>query len=235
MMYHVSDLAQVILWIMKAYKWSKVSLLGHSMGAMASYCFVGMFPRKVDLFIALDALQLCHFEQILDQQAHFINRSMQADEDYVNNVPSANYTYEQLIDKIHHLPSCTIPKDLCHHILRRNIHKSTLLPESYSFQYDTRTKYPNILGWSTEASALTAKRIKFPVLIIKATDSIPYGDDEELRRIVNSIKDNNVPVKLVYMPGGHYIHLIDADRVATEIGKFLNDVGYFEQSVTSKI
>ncbi|EAT44102.1 AAEL004487-PA [Aedes aegypti] len=235
MMYHVSDLVLVILWIMKTYQWSKVSLVGHSMGAMACYCFIGFFPAKVDLFIAMDALQLSHFEQILDQQAYFFTRSMQANEDNVNNVSTSEYTYEQLIEKVHNLPSCTIPKELCPCILRRNISKSKTLPESYCFHYDSRTKYPYIMGWSKEASAMTAKRIKFPVLIIRANDSLFYGDEEEFFCLVETLKQNNTHTKLVHTPGGHYFHLIVAERIATEIEMFLGEIGYYDKAVQSKM
>lgn len=235
MMYHVTDLALIILRIMKTYQWPKVSLVGHSMGAMACYCFLGFFPAKVDLFIALDSLQLFHFEQILDQQAYFFTRSMQADEDNVNNVSASEYSYEQLVEKVHNLPSCTIPKELCHCILRRNISKSKTLPESYRFHYDSRTKYPYIMGWSREASAMTAKRIKCPVLIIRANDSLFYGDEEEFLSLVETLKQNNTHTKLVHTPGRHYLHLIEAERIAAEIEVFLDEIDYCKNVVQSKI
>ncbi|XP_062553005.1 probable serine hydrolase [Armigeres subalbatus] len=234
MLNNVSDWVLVILWIMKAYRWPTVSLAGHSMGAMACYCFIGFFPAKVDLFIAIDALHLSHFEQILDQQAYFITRSMKADGENLSSVPATEYTYEQLIEKVHNLPSCTVPKELCHCLLQRNISKSQTLPEHYYFHYDKRIKYPFFMGWSMEATALTAKRIKCPVLLIFATDSLFYGDREEVARTVEQIKKNN-HTKLVHITGGHYIHLTDADQVAATIEMFLNEIEYYNKCVQSKI
>ncbi|XP_058815499.1 probable serine hydrolase isoform X2 [Topomyia yanbarensis] len=235
MMYHLTDTSLVILWIMKAYKWSKVSLVGHSLGAIMCYMFIGMNPEKVDLFIAIDALQPSYPGNILEQQAYYMQRAMEVDEASIRKDLPTVYPYEVLLEKIHDGPSSSIPRDICHHLLSRNITESRIFPSRYCFRHDNRTKYPIILEWSKETNVQTAQTAKFPTLVIKASDSIHYGDEEEFARLIEIMKRNHPNTKLVGVKGCHYVHLINPERVASAIIEFLDGFGYLEDATQSKL
>ena len=43
--------------LMKEYKWTKMSLMGHSMGAIMSFLYASVYPEKVNFVISFDALK----------------------------------------------------------------------------------------------------------------------------------------------------------------------------------
>lgn len=234
-MYHVTDTTVIILRIMRAYNWKRVSLVGHSLGAIMCYMFIGVYPEMVDLFVALDALQPSYPGDILEQQAYQIERALVADVANIKNKFPKEYTHEQMIEKIHNGLASKIPRELCHHLLVRNITASKLRPEKYYFRQDNRSKHPNVLGWSRDTNSLTARSIRCPVLIIKASESIFYSDHDECMQLINLMRKVNSHIKLATVAGCHYVHLIEPERVANVITDFLNSCQYFRKSFESKL
>ena len=55
--YSTEDNLHFLNLLMKEYNWSKISLLGHSMGAIVSFLYASTYPEKVNFVIALDALK----------------------------------------------------------------------------------------------------------------------------------------------------------------------------------
>ena len=55
--YHSVDNLYFLNLLMKEYNWSKITLLGHSMGSVLSFMFASVFPEKVNFVIAIDALK----------------------------------------------------------------------------------------------------------------------------------------------------------------------------------
>lgn len=55
--YNTIDILLLLNVIMQEYKWSKISLIGHSMGAVMSFLFSSAFPDRVNFVIAIDALK----------------------------------------------------------------------------------------------------------------------------------------------------------------------------------
>ncbi|XP_058447441.1 serine hydrolase-like protein [Malaya genurostris] len=231
MMYHWTDTALVILWIMRVYKWPKVSLVGHSLGAIMCYIFIGLHPEKVDLFVALDALQLSYPSNVLEHQTYLIERFVEADS---WNEPRELHSYENLVDKIHNGAN-EIPREFCHHLLSRNIVESKVYPNKFHFRHDRRISYPFHLGWSERNNVQTANLIKFPILIIKASDSIHYGDEEEFSRIIEIIRSQNANLTLIHVKGCHYVHLINPEKVAHAIVDFLGTTEYIKSALQSKL
>ena len=42
---------------MQEYNWNKISLMGHSMGAVQSFLFSSAYPDRVNFVVAIDALK----------------------------------------------------------------------------------------------------------------------------------------------------------------------------------
>ncbi|XP_039443144.1 probable serine hydrolase [Culex pipiens pallens] len=231
--YRLNDAAICIRRVMKIYGWPKVSLVGHSFGAMGCFIFIGLYPDKVDLFVALDALQASFPEGLYTRLASHFDRSIEYDDSNGRKPPGL--TYDKMLSKARYPAGSTIPIELCHHLLDRNIRESSILPGTFHYTIDSRTKHPDLSGWSRETNLETARATKCPVLVIKATDSLYYGDDEEFRRLLDEMGRNNSLTRLVAIEGNHYVHLVDAESVANVIGKFLNDCKRFDEIVESKL
>lgn len=56
MAYHFMNLPILIRRLVNYFQWPKVSLMGHSMGAIASYSYGVIFPKEVDFLITFDGL-----------------------------------------------------------------------------------------------------------------------------------------------------------------------------------
>ncbi|EDS28158.1 valacyclovir hydrolase [Culex quinquefasciatus] len=227
--YHLTDATICIRRIMKTYGWSQVSLVGHSLGAMMCYIFIGLYPDKVDLFVALDALQPSYPGEFYKQLAFHFDRSIEYD-DTKGKKPSG-FTYDKMLSRVRYSAGTTIPKELCHHLLERNIRESSVLPGTFHYTFDSRTKYLDISGWSRETNLETARANKCPVLVIKATESFYYGDEDEFKRLLDEMGKNNPLTRLEAIEGNHYVHLIEAESVASVIGKFLIDCKRFDEIV----
>ncbi|XP_055549496.1 probable serine hydrolase [Wyeomyia smithii] len=235
MMYHLADTSLHILRIMQTYNWTRVSLVAHSLGAIMSYIFIGLFPELVDLFVAIDALQPSFPGGILNQQAYYIKRALEMQDQNGRNELCKGFTYEEIMEKVHHGLTSRIPRELCHHLLARNIVASKTIPDKYFFRQDSRTKYPNILGWSKDTNAETARNVCCPVLVIKSTEAIFFSELDEFSQLIEIMKKFNSNVKIVTVPGCHYVHLIEPERVAKVISEFLESCEYFRNKLESKL
>ncbi|XP_030373080.1 uncharacterized protein LOC115623044 [Scaptodrosophila lebanonensis] len=54
--YSINDYVLIIARIMKEYKWTRMSLMGHSMGAAISLIYAALYPYTVDIIISLDSI-----------------------------------------------------------------------------------------------------------------------------------------------------------------------------------
>lgn len=55
--YNLIDILPILNLIMQEYHWTKISLMGHSMGAILVFIFSSAYPEKVNFAIAIDALK----------------------------------------------------------------------------------------------------------------------------------------------------------------------------------
>ena len=55
--YGMLDILIILNLVMKEYNWSKISLLGHSMGAIISFLYAATYPEKINFVVAVDALK----------------------------------------------------------------------------------------------------------------------------------------------------------------------------------
>lgn len=55
--YNLDDAVRLLEEIRLLYKWDKISIIAHSMGAIISFVYASFFPESVDLVVALDTLK----------------------------------------------------------------------------------------------------------------------------------------------------------------------------------
>lgn len=55
--YNLIDILPLLSMIMQEYNWTKISLMGHSMGAILVFLFASAYPDRVNFAIAIDALK----------------------------------------------------------------------------------------------------------------------------------------------------------------------------------
>ncbi|XP_030570542.1 serine hydrolase-like protein [Drosophila novamexicana] len=223
MHYSTAEFILIITRVMKEYKWSKVSLMGHSLGGVLCYIYTALAPHTVDLVISLDIL-LSPLEspEVLDYLAYFLDKRLveaeRIEEASMREPPS--YTLAQLRSALSEGSNDSVPPELAQHLLPRSVARSQMYPEKYYISRDGRTKCHNVLLINSGLAAEMARRIKKnPYLVIKGTDSsyISSNDDE----LINILRNQNTHFEYHEVPGTHHVHLVSPVLCAQHIVPFL--------------
>ncbi|XP_053955960.1 probable serine hydrolase [Anastrepha ludens] len=226
--YHTMEYVRVIIGLMKSYNWSKVSLMGHSMGGSVAFYFTALYPTKVDLLIQIDVVKRDSFGPVLnlDYRRSAMNKALLDNERLMDAAilqEPPSYAFAECERLLHKGSGNSVNLENCKYILERNLSKSRKYPEKYYFSRDTRVKY--ILDFEAEkaffqAMAMRICAIKIPHLVIKAGASTNIGPEStELIAIMN---ENNPHFETHVVPNGtHHVHLNDAPLIAKLIAPFL--------------
>lgn len=239
-MYHsLSHFVYCIFLVMKEYNWDKVSIMGHSMSSMFGFLFASLHPDKVDLLIGIDVLKPRYRQpstEIAIMQYKF-------DKFFISNERNReiafreppSFTYEEMKEKLYQGSGESINKDKLHHILDRNITKSTQYPDKYYFSRDDRVKlYVEFLA-TPEYSKELAKRIKAPFLSIKGGASEFFIEDH-YEEVLETLKTNNPNFEtFILTEGTHHLHLNNADKISDVINSFIEKHRPIEKELVSRL
>lgn len=224
MAYHVLDYVQLIVRIVKEYKWRKVSLLGHSMGGIICFFYTALFPHMVDMIIQIDIIKPKYFPlkiQIKKIQM-LVEKSMIENERLLQNSlkEPPSYSYEQLEEILYKGSGQSVEKENCKYILNRSIEQSKLYPQKYYFSRDGRVKLCVELSGEHGLGLEAAKRIKnVAYLLVRADEkSLIDPKDEE---IIDVLRKNIAHFECHRLQGTHHLHINDAEDVAAIINPFI--------------
>lgn len=215
MQYHPWDLPLLILQIKKYFKWEKISLLGHSKGAVASTRFACVFPDDVDFYIAIENLVVddLNLEKIMYKLPKLLKNV-----DEIKKQPPL-YTMEEMIKMWHLASSESVWIESVPHLVNRTV-RASKVPNYYYFTNDPRLKY---LIHSVESKHFVEKlitQLKCPTLYIKGINST-YNVDEHTVAMRELIAKNNSNLECHFLPGTHHLHLNNPKSVLPFILKFL--------------
>ncbi|EDV96833.1 probable serine hydrolase [Drosophila grimshawi] len=221
--YNTAEYILIITRVMKEYKWTKVSLMGHSLGGVLSFLYTALAPHTVDLVILLDIEKppidttgrMDYFANIIDKT---LVEEERAEEGSMHEPPS--YTLSQLRSVLSKGSHDSVPPEFAQHLLYRSVAKSQLYPERFYFSRDGRTKYYTPLPATAGLIAELAGRIKNkPYLIIKASES--HFIDSEDNEVISILKNQNPHFEYHEVSGRHHAHLTNAKECAQYIVPFL--------------
>ncbi|XP_034482567.1 probable serine hydrolase [Drosophila innubila] len=222
--YDFFDSAFLIARIMKEFKWSKVSLMGHSFGALLGFIYTSLAPHTVDLVISIEAvLSPMETPDFTETKKLRIEKYLEEEERNASAIiyEPTSYTLESLTDFVSKITFQSVPKEFAHHLLKRTICKSRLYPNKFYIAKDNRVKYFNELLFGPEFGAEMARRIgKKPFLIIKGCDS-PFIT-EQSNEIISILGYQNPQFEFHEVSGLHHVHLSNATECAKYINPFLN-------------
>lgn len=223
MHYSADDWILVIGRVMKAYKWSKVSLLAHSLGGVLSFIHTALAPETVDMVITLDiCMPPIDSPAELDKLAAHTEKHL-VEEDRNREMETAeppSYTMEELRRTLSRGTYNSVPQEFAQHLLNRAVIRSKLYPDKFYFSRDGRTKFHSLLPMTLELGAAMARCIKDkPYLIIKGTESpfISSTSDE----VISILSEQNPQFEFHEVEGMHHVHLTNAEACAKFIVPFL--------------
>ncbi|KAH8316911.1 hypothetical protein KR074_002290, partial [Drosophila pseudoananassae] len=225
MHYSVDDYVLVIPLIMKEYGWTKVSLMGHSLGGIMSFIYTALAPHTVDLVISLDILlpKLVKNQTILKFfsegfEKHLVEEERQ-DDSNLHEPPS--YSLPKLRNVLAKGSFNSVAPEFAQHLLYRQVTKSQLYPDQFYFSRDGRVKYYYGKDIENGLAAEMAGRIrKKPYMVIKGGAS-RYVEARNFK-IFDILRQNNPHFEFHEVEGGtHHLHLHAAEECARHIVPFL--------------
>lgn len=226
-LYNNIEFVRVILRIMHVYKWSTVSLMGHSMGGSTCFHFAAFYPDRVDMVISLDIIKSTYWEPHLFPSiiGHIIEKALINNERLLIGNPSEPpcYTLAECEKLLYEGSFKSVELENCKYILERNIQKSALYPDKYYFSRDGRMKYLSEMNPNWGLSLEMAKRIcdnLMPYLVIKGGKS-KNASAQATRLDEYMVKNNKKFESHIYPMGKHHLHLNNPKPVAQLIINFL--------------
>lgn len=206
------------------YKWNQLSLMAHSMGSIISFQYVGIYPERCDLLVALDALKPMQRKpsKLIELLATKCDEFAIADARNRQQAEPPSYTYDEIIDRWIKGTNNSITKEAAPALVRRAIAPSSTDPKKFYFTRDSRLKSFNHALISQEVCLEMARRIKMPYLLIKAANSPYYENKKYFDETVQVLEENNPKFEWCMVDGTHHCHLTEPALVEARISQFLN-------------
>ncbi|KAM3963589.1 putative serine hydrolase isoform 2-T2 [Aphomia sociella] len=223
--YYAWELPRIILYLKEYFKWDKISLLCHSMGAIAGLRFSCLFPDDVDFFIPIDSLVADDYDlNLFIDKYPSVLRKINVQQTRLNVEPPS-YTLDEMAKIWHMGTRKSVSMESAYILLRRGAKKSANDPNRYYFARDSRVKSTLFTPEKKLFVETLVKRLKCPTLYIKAIDS-PFSCDEfsvEMREI---IAKTNEQFEIHFLPGTHHLHLNTPELVMPLITNFLQKYNF---------
>uniref|UniRef100_A0A0K8U415 Putative serine hydrolase n=1 Tax=Bactrocera latifrons TaxID=174628 RepID=A0A0K8U415_BACLA len=227
-LYHISEFIRVLTRLMQYYNWSKISLLGHSMGGGVALYFASLYPSKVDLLISIDVV-IRRFRKpdfVVKTLRYTMEKALRDNQRLVDNTSNEeppSYTFAECERLLHEASGRSILLENCKYILERSISKSRKFADRYYFSRDTRIKY--LVDQQSEEAlgkAMTMRicAAKLPYMVLKGGASSNIGPDA--MKLIGLLTENNPNFETHLIDDGlHHFHLNQPEATANLIIPFL--------------
>ena len=211
------------------FKWSQVSLMGHSLGASISFLYTIINPQNVDLLICLENIKPLT-EDIITTNSERIAKFLHYEKLRRQNTEPHAYTMEEIKRKIASFLDGSVAYEHSHHLVERSVAPSKSHPGKYCFTRDPRLKVLDLVNWRQKDLVLGARRVRCPVFIAKATGVSYFEEENNVHEVVDALKESgNCEHHL--LEGTHHFHFNNPEAVAGLIKKFLKQRDRSDRSV----
>lgn len=222
--YNKMDLIFVFNELMEIYRWPKISFLAHSMGSIAAFVFTALFPKKVDLIIALDTIKPQVFTpkvavKFLQYQSENLLLADKRNRDATSLPPT--YAYDELVDRVILGSMQSVDRDKAKYMIERAVVESKDSPGKFHFSRDIRVKYMFDFHFAQDLCLEMAKHIRIPHLFIRASDKMFSEHPKHIKEIVELLQRTNPHFQVAHVVGTHHMHLNSPELVAPHVNEFL--------------
>ncbi|MEU7768673.1 alpha/beta hydrolase [Nocardia sp. NPDC049190] len=203
---HYFDYVACVLELAQTQGWQRFQLVGHSLGGALSSLVAGIHPDKIERLVLIDAIGPLSVvpEQAVSGLARYLDTYLRGDEHpvYRSRIQAVKARV-QLADILWETAEALVERDL------REVHGG------YSWRHDVRLNRGVTATFHEEQVLAFLQNITAPTLLVTA-------ERTALQEAFYPQRINSVPkLRQLTLPGGHHLHMENADAVADAIGAFL--------------
>ncbi|XP_022917719.1 probable serine hydrolase [Onthophagus taurus] len=230
MAYHNIDATIITKQIKDYFGWEKISLMGHSLGAILSYTYGYLFPKDIDFIVCIDGLHPLVNPKKLDRVSQSIEEQIKYDALNSSKEEPPSYSIQEMAERMHKATAKSVDVSTAKYILYRNIAPSKKNPGKFYFNRDARLKVGPLQVHDTAEMIRVAEKVIFPLHVTKADKSPFFGNQSLFQEINAVLKKCNKNYEFRNVPGVHHGHLNDPECVSGLITNFIRKHDQFDRS-----
>jgi pimeloyl-ACP methyl ester carboxylesterase len=206
--YNIWDYAHDVLQTAAQFGWQRFSLLGHSMGAIASVLLAGAMPDRVERLALIDGV--IPYTGEADTAPEKLGESLQALLAVNDKRKPVYATFEQAV-AARMKGVGAVSYEAAERLAERGLMP---VPGGYTWRTDARLMLPSPMRLSRAHALAFVRAVRCPASLILAQQGLMTGEAMvELTR--------TLPFAQHQLPGGHHLHL-DSDEGAQAVASVFN-------------
>uniref|UniRef100_A0A1B0DIM7 AB hydrolase-1 domain-containing protein n=1 Tax=Phlebotomus papatasi TaxID=29031 RepID=A0A1B0DIM7_PHLPP len=223
MTYSHYDYLWLIHRIREIYGWPKVSLMGHSLGAVLNFLYTAIFPQDVDMIINLDGMiPMTTADFVTKKLIANISNTTKFMIQHLNPKSQPSYSKEELIERMIASSYGSLSAKDCEYLLRRGIKGSESKPNKFILTSDSRLKSLHVISLSQECYDILLQGINCPILNINSdTKQTAFSKQNISEKSIEDMKKKNPNFQNHKVSGKHHVHLSHPERVSGLITEFV--------------
>lgn len=219
--YHTVDLVPILEEIRLKYKWKRLSLIAHSMGAIISFFYASLFPDKVDFVCALDTLKMQHYCPQFTERIYTYRTQKLIALNQVLMEKSPDYTYDEVVQRVYEGSMMSLDSDKAKYMIERGTKRSQYDPNKFNFTRDIRVKYMQPFYVEQQVCLKYIKRIRAAYLFIRSDDRTFSEPEKNIHEAVDTFRRCNKHFELLRVKGTHHVHINSPEFMAEKIADFV--------------
>lgn len=186
--------------------WERFSIIGHSMGAMVASCVAGTAPERIERMALVDGLGPLTNEP--DAAPERLARAIAVQRRIAARAPLVFADRAAAADRL-----CEAVAGLTREAAETLVTRGTRETEGgVTWRHDPRLRGKSLLRLTEAQVHAFLRRIACPTLVIRPEQGWP-ADEALLQARLDCLADG----RLLRVPGGHHVHLVDPKVVAPAI------------------
>ncbi|XP_013183235.1 probable serine hydrolase [Amyelois transitella] len=210
--------------IVKHFKWSKISLMGHSLGGALSFMYAASFPDDVERIICIDIASPAVREPkvLVKGTGGGIDKLLEYENLSEDKIPC--YEYDEMIDIVCDAYKGSVSRENCRILMKRGMAPTPvhMKKKGYFFKRDPRLKVSGLGMMSIETALEYASKVKCKVLNIRAIPGQKWERLDYYLDVVEKLKET-ADVKYVEVDGTHHVQLNAPENISGIIEEFLEE------------
>ncbi|MGK0161117.1 alpha/beta hydrolase [Pseudomonas mosselii] len=197
--YALADYAHDVLRVAEQLGWARFGLLGHSLGAIISVQLAGALPERVSHLALIDGV----IPPTLSEQdaAERLGLALQAQLRLEGKRKSVYASLEEGVEA-RMKGMVAVSREAAELLAQRGLMP---VPGGYSWRSDSRLTLPSPTRLNQDQAMAFVKRVACPACLVVAADGMLARHTQLLEQL---------PFEQVTLPGGHHLHLNDAEGAA---------------------